>query len=422
MDPDARDRDFEVKEEDSGDTRMADDRPTYRSWKKKYRKMRIVFDQKMHEGEELHRLEQKALATARRLAVQKDRLLDLLLDVNNCAQIPPEKRFDLSLDLSSDADNSLSLDLDHPDYHFDGAPPAKSYRQLLEETPHARYASAAEHFPDLLADLEAGRDSPADPSQGQSHPPSFLTADEIDNYIYEIDTNLARKELDKTGVMPPLLPTLAPLATGSIAHHHPSTNPKDRDNTLLQSNNRDFALRNPTSVYNWLRKHAPKTFLQDGETHPDSNHKDHGDEHSVNNHTSHTSSGRGRGKGKRQQEQHSETPGVKGQRANAREKHAAAALAAAAVPADSVEFDDDSIMHDANASTPSAAAVGGKGKRKRVLDEDPGYRPKGGSSRPTKKKRKSESGGGVEGTPTSAPKRSRKSNGGERGGDRGGDD
>lgn len=76
MDSEVRNRlDREVKaEDDSGDVRMADDKPTYRSWKKKYRKMRIVFDQKMHEGEELHKLEQKALATARRLAVQKEYL------------------------------------------------------------------------------------------------------------------------------------------------------------------------------------------------------------------------------------------------------------------------------------------------------------------------------------------------------------
>jgi hypothetical protein len=74
MEAAARSRlDMKVKaEDDSGDVRMADDKPTYRSWKKKYRKMRIVFDQKMHEGEELHKLEQKALATARRLAIQKE--------------------------------------------------------------------------------------------------------------------------------------------------------------------------------------------------------------------------------------------------------------------------------------------------------------------------------------------------------------
>lgn len=74
MDSDSRNRlDREVKaEDDSADVRMADDKHTYRSWKKKYRKMRIVFDQKMHEGEDLHKLEQKALATARRLAIQKE--------------------------------------------------------------------------------------------------------------------------------------------------------------------------------------------------------------------------------------------------------------------------------------------------------------------------------------------------------------
>lgn len=74
MDIDVRARsDHDVKaEDDFADKRLGDDKPTYRSWKKKYRKMRIVFDQKMHEGEELHKLEQKALATARRLAIQKE--------------------------------------------------------------------------------------------------------------------------------------------------------------------------------------------------------------------------------------------------------------------------------------------------------------------------------------------------------------
>lgn len=70
MDLDVRQR-HEVKAEDD-DARMGEERVSYRSWKKKYRKMRIIFDQKMHEGEELHKLEQKALATARRLAVEKE--------------------------------------------------------------------------------------------------------------------------------------------------------------------------------------------------------------------------------------------------------------------------------------------------------------------------------------------------------------
>ncbi|KAK3305380.1 IEC3 subunit of the Ino80 complex, chromatin re-modelling-domain-containing protein [Chaetomium strumarium] len=357
-------------EDDSGDVRIPDDKPTYRSWKKKYRKMRIIFDQKMHEGEELHRLEQKALATARRLAVQKDRLLDLLLDVNNSPQIPPEKQIDLSLDVPSE-DDALILDIDRPSTTRQGGPaPATSYKRLLEEVPHFTFSSAPERFPELLADLEAGRDSPADPGQGQSHPPSFLTADDIDNYIWELDTHLGHEDAANGSGRKDsgLLPTLAPLA------HADRANPKDAQ--------RDFAIRNPTSVYNWLRKHAPKTFLQDAEHDKDAG-KENGDD-------GHGPGSARRGKGER-------APRGTG---STRAKRASAAHTRAAAAAESFEDLDDEFGYGGVAATPSTVGGGGggKGKRKRVVDDDPGYRPKGGSSRPNKKKRKSE---GVEKTPTS---------------------
>lgn len=44
----------------------------YKSWKKKYRKMRIVFDQKMHKCEELHKQEAKAASTVKRLAIENE--------------------------------------------------------------------------------------------------------------------------------------------------------------------------------------------------------------------------------------------------------------------------------------------------------------------------------------------------------------
>lgn len=44
----------------------------YKSWKKKYRKMRIVFDHKMHECEELHKQEAKAANTVKRLAIENE--------------------------------------------------------------------------------------------------------------------------------------------------------------------------------------------------------------------------------------------------------------------------------------------------------------------------------------------------------------
>lgn len=51
-------------------------RAGYKSWKKKYRKMRIVFDQKMHDGEELHKQEDKAAALVKRLAVENEYALE----------------------------------------------------------------------------------------------------------------------------------------------------------------------------------------------------------------------------------------------------------------------------------------------------------------------------------------------------------
>ena len=81
MDHDARGRsELRVKDEDDSiDTRIADDKPSYHSWKKKYRKMRLVFDERMHDGEELYKQEQKALATARRLAIQKESVTAAIL-------------------------------------------------------------------------------------------------------------------------------------------------------------------------------------------------------------------------------------------------------------------------------------------------------------------------------------------------------
>lgn len=309
------------------------------------------------------------------------RLLDILLDVNSSGQIPPNKRIDLSLDPPSD-DDAPCLDIDRPSTPPPEPRPETSYKKLLKEVPHVTYASAAERFPELVADLEAGRDSPADPAQGLPHPPSFLTADDIDNYIWELDTHLANEDAaagnGKTDTAP--LPTLAPLA-----HADRTSNPKDSQ--------RDFAARNPTSVYNWLRKHAPKTFLQDGE---------------------HEKDGGGGGGGARENGDDGHAVGsarrLKGERAPRgagapRAKRASAAHMRTA--GESFEDVDDDHGYGGPGTPTAPGSSAAKGKRKRVIDDDPGYRPKGGSSRPAKKKRKSE---GPERTPT-AKAASRKSEG-----------
>ncbi|KAF4582234.1 hypothetical protein GQ602_006858 [Ophiocordyceps camponoti-floridani] len=274
----------------------------YKSWKKKYRKMRIVFDGKMQQGEELHRREERASATVKRLAVENDRLLDLLLEINNSPQMPPERRIDVTLGSA-----------------FDGVSTLKRLEQLLDDVPHSSYGDARDARRPYLADLNA--------PDGDARPANFLSADDIDNYVYAVD-----RAIDPEAQ----IPTLAPRA--NTAHAQPS------------------ALKNPTSVTNWLRKNAPKIFLQDGEHRED-------DADAVTA----TLAVRKR----------ATTSTPRAERSKPVKKKSRP------VPQ---EWDPAEEDHGDGAATPSSAA---RGKRKR--DEDAGYRP-GGSSRPAKKKRKSDDG------------------------------
>lgn len=179
-----------------------------------------------------------------------------------------------------------------------------------------------------------------------------------------------------------------------IAHSDaPPQQPPPKDGSL--SHSRDFQLRNPTSVYNWLRKHAPKTFLQDAESH--GGHGGHGG-HDEDHAPAPASTRGGRGKGERGPRGGGSTRGKRGGKA------AAAAAAARAEHQHHGGEEGDETMAVYGDGTPTGK---GAGKRKRGAgDDDPGYRPKGGSSRPpAKKKRRSD---GTEGAGTGG-KRPRKS-------------
>ncbi|TGJ78589.1 hypothetical protein E0Z10_g10174 [Xylaria hypoxylon] len=296
------------------DAQMADTRPSYKSWKKKYRKMRITFDHRMRESEDLHALEQKAIRTAKRLATENDRLMDLLLDINESPQIPFERRIDLNLDDDDDEDDEDSDDSDTTQK------PTKSLKRLIQEVPHQSYEDYVHRFPELRDDLE-----PADP---KTHPTSFITADDLDEYLHQLDMRL--------GIKPK--PNLAPSVIGTNNIAEPPAN---------------FALRNPTSVYNWLRRHAPKTFLQDLEKDKDKDKDDREKE-----------DGRKRKGGASRKKQ-----SIASRKEKEREKETI----------ESMDWDEEGGYE-----APAAGAII-KGKRKR--DEDPGYRPKGGSSRPSKKRK-----------------------------------
>ena len=102
--------------------------------------------------------------------------------------------------------------------------PPKSLAFLISTTPHLT-AQNSITSPDLMSSFI--------PLNGHSEPIAYLTLDAMDEYISEIDASLGA----------------APLAP----HRTQSNAPLD------------LALKNPNSVYNWLRLHEPKIFLQDGE-------------------------------------------------------------------------------------------------------------------------------------------------------------
>lgn len=461
--------DSDLKHEEGGpDVTMADAKPTYKSWKKKYRKMRIKFDESMAHGEQLYQQEQKALKKIKQLAIYNEqvslppsssvaflsqsmqkailyqpqanlrysRLLDLLTDINNRPQIPTEKRFDVSLDIPSDAEETFTLDIDREPRS--GPQPGKSLKDLIKDVPHLDFAATAERFPDAASNLLTGIDSPAAEASHQQHPPSFLTADDIDNYLWEIDTQ-TRAEIDDRSDEMEMLPTLAPLARerNNASNSHitgaagrgatPSsavTNLKDTSAagaSSISTTSRDFALRNPTSVYNWLRKNAPNTFLQDNDGGEEKKQKGGGgdkkprkahrtvddDDDDEDGDTTRTPARKGAGGGGGRKSGGGEggravtaAARAKGERSSRRSTAASGKVKRQSM--DDTMYDlDDELGLDASHSAAAAANTtttnnnnsnnnsNSKSKRKRAVDDDTGYRPKGGSSRrPTKKRNK----------------------------------
>lgn len=120
------------------------------------------------------------------------------------------------------------------------------------------------------------------------------------------------------------------------------------DRPTFADREREANLQNPNSVYNWLRRNTPQVFLQDNEN----------------------ASEKGSQNAQQQQQQSRSSGNVRSSKRSS--------LARNAVREEDM-YDEDGIALEV---TPASAA---KGKRKR--DEDSGYRPKGGRSSTTRKKK-----------------------------------
>ncbi|KAI9784270.1 MAG: hypothetical protein M1839_002331 [Geoglossum umbratile] len=351
---------------------------TYKSYRKKFRKMKLKFDHVMRESESLFKEERRANETVRRLAQENDQLLELLLDINDSDHISPEHRFELgspassplpshavpSLEYDDGSDSAGSYDSDVARNALDEAreelvngeiskasydqqraqweakAAKRHHRGRTQPKPfHAALSAPHTSLPINPEDLPEDLHSPG-PTGALSHPPFLITPTLEEDYLYTLDASLSTS--------PPIIPRhLSTQVTATASQ----INSKTAD--------RDLQTRNPVSVYNWLRRHQPQVFLQDNEH--------------VGDGTSSTKSGpTGRSAHPRGAKETPKRVGVK---------------------METNEDDDWSVMEQPG--VPSVRRASGLMKRKRG-DDDPGYRPKGGSSR-VSMKRKREDGVPVQG-------------------------
>lgn len=364
----------------------------------------------MHANDPLRKKFPYCLRYMRLTRAVQSRILDVLADINNRPQIPTEKRFDLSLPVPPDADEEFILPIDKEPRS--GPEPTKSLKDLIRDVPHLDFAAHAERYPEVANELLTGIDSPAADASHQQHPPSFLTADDIDNYLWEIDVQAAA-EPEVYGELPEPLPTLAPLAREQNGGNNsagrgatPLAGPHSSaaGASSVSTSSRDFALRNPTSVYNWLRKHAPKTFLQDHEGGEDKKEKggekasrkaqraDDDDEDEDSRPAARKGAGGSARKASGEGRASTGAARAKGERKSATERISKRSLAA---QAKDKRKSLDEHMYDVDEDIGSQRTTNNKGKRKRAVADDTGYRPKGGTSRrPAKKRAKTSSIGG----------------------------
>ncbi|KAK6387636.1 hypothetical protein, variant [Exophiala oligosperma] len=287
----------------------------------------VTFEEKMRESTSLFKEEQRLQDISQRLTEQTDQLLQLLTELNSCPQVPPRLRYNLEssskhdpaeapvLGATTEDEGHLTLrkarsqlqageiDLEH--YRkveksllkSEAFAPKRSYLGLVAETTLPQPRDKAKPGPEAAA-------------------PGFLSVAQEEQYLDSLDAFL-----DNTTTNP---------------RSHAANGLGNRNAEKTTEREREMQLKNPVSVYNWLRKHQPQVFLQDNEPATEKAARPAGSRSSARKSTS----------------------------------------------KDVVKQEQDLYDEDGIASEVASSA---RGKRKR--DDDGGYRPKGGNSRGTKRRK-----------------------------------
>ena len=339
--------------------------------RKKFFKLRHNFKDKMRDSNKFFDQEQHATRLARRLQEQNEyysplgsmrtqllnrgfhsQLLDLLLDINESTKVLPHLRYDLR----SPTPDASAVPALEPDLSPYGPSEIETTRAALEEakqdlyagqiTPAAFKTMEAEFHAILnrtnsLANLSRVQHTTPDIVSAavmpkdllQEAPIGYMTPSHEDEFLSALDTYLANLHPDA----PPMLPR--------------PYRPTDRERE------KDMQLRNPVSVYNWLREYRPKVFLQD----PRPEEKE-----SAPEKVSSVSESAG----------HKASPKPPSSSSTAK-RRSAAVPKQETEPEPEILDDEGNVIGGAGIDAPAP-----KSKRKR---EDDAYRPKGGSSKPRKR-------------------------------------
>ncbi|KAF2020967.1 hypothetical protein BU24DRAFT_446085 [Aaosphaeria arxii CBS 175.79] len=229
------------------------------SWRRKYRKMRAKFEDTMNTSNTLIKDEHRARATARRLQEQNDQILDLLLDMNENARLPANLRFDLRE--LSDVDSIIpTLEPDPEAIHqklqeyrsqlVDGTITSEEFARRSDQLHSSQSIITNRTLPGFEAKVPHTTEIPDPVPDGlmvDEQAPGYMSPAHEEEYLLALDLALAEPSFEQ-----------------NVNDGRPI-----RITTVRSvPSEKDLSIQNPDSVYNWLRKHQPQVFLQDKDPQP----------------------------------------------------------------------------------------------------------------------------------------------------------
>ncbi|KAK3681890.1 hypothetical protein LTR37_020783 [Vermiconidia calcicola] len=234
------------------------ERPRYKSWRKKYRKMRHTFDGVLDENKRLFKEEQKLEGIAKRLREELDGLLELCLDLNQTPALPPHLRFDISLphhrealravppNITPEAANKLLMD--YTAAVRSGHIPPLDLHVIRQQIDDRLAAQEVEPLGMLESSIPHATTNGEAEEDAEQEPINYLTPDQETAYLARLDLQVGS---DPYNLAPPTQREKgreALLAVEEKEKHWAELTPRELE--------RQVELGNPMSQHNWLRTHT----------------------------------------------------------------------------------------------------------------------------------------------------------------------